>query len=113
MSSVLGFLRNIRHFLQLEAYKGIFYLARSLENGFMSINMNTKSKHSKQGFILLELLIVMSMVLSSWVALTHAYQGLALRFGQNQEKRMQIRKKLDQFEIYYHRTASARGGHHK
>lgn len=66
---------------------------------------------SSQGFILLEALVAMSLILTSWMALSHTYQGLALRFGQTQEKRMLARKELDQFEIRLHTIAPTHRGH--
>ena len=63
---------------------------------------------SSQGFILLEVLIAMSLVLTSWLVLSHTYQALALRFGQLQEQRMQSKKESDQFEIHLHSAASAK-----
>jgi Tfp pilus assembly protein PilV len=71
----------------------------------MALNTNPK-----EGFILLEALIAMTLIVTSWVGLSHAYQGLALRFGQLQEKRVQIGKESDQFEIHIHSLNNAQQG---
>lgn len=51
------------------------------------------------GFILLEVLLAMSLVATSWMALGNSFQHLILRLGQLQEKREQIKKELDQYEM--------------
>ena len=52
-----------------------------------------------EGFILLEVLVAMGLVVSSWMALGNSYQHLILRLGQIQEQRAQIKKELDQHEL--------------
>jgi len=54
---------------------------------------------STNGFILLEVLVAMSLVASSWVGLSNTYQGMILRLGQIQEKRTELRKEMDRHEI--------------
>ncbi|AWW44004.1 hypothetical protein G6671_01415 [Polynucleobacter paneuropaeus] len=51
------------------------------------------------GFILLEVLLAMSLIAGAWVGLCNQYQVMALRFIQSQEKRVQIREQINQFEI--------------
>jgi Tfp pilus assembly protein PilV len=51
------------------------------------------------GFILLEVLLAMSLIAGAWVGLCNQYQVMALRFVQSQEKRLQIREQINQFEI--------------
>lgn len=51
------------------------------------------------GFILFEVLILMSLIASSWIALGQTYQTLGLRFMREQEKRIHIKQELDQHEI--------------
>ena len=51
------------------------------------------------GFILLEVLLAMSLIAGAWVGLCNRYQVMALRFIQSQEKRVQIREQINQFEI--------------
>jgi hypothetical protein len=58
-----------------------------------------RSLRQKNGFILLEVLVALSLVVSSWVALGSVYQGIILRLGQLQEKRDAITKELDRHEM--------------
>ena len=51
------------------------------------------------GFILREVLLAMSLIAGAWVGLCNQYQVMALRFVQSQEKRVQIREQINQFEI--------------
>lgn len=57
------------------------------------------SKEQMSGFILLEVLIVMGLVLSVWIGSVSTYHSLILQLGKEQEKRMQIHQELDQHEI--------------
>jgi type II secretory pathway component PulJ len=57
------------------------------------------------GFILLEVLVAMSLVASSWMALSNIYQGMVLRLVQLQEKRMELKKEMDRHELSILRTA--------
>jgi hypothetical protein len=41
----------------------------------------------------------MSLVASSWMGLSTIYQGMILRLGQLQEKRVELRKEMDRHEI--------------
>ena len=52
-----------------------------------------------QGFVLLEVLVAMSLILGSWMALVGTYQNLALRTTQTESKRAQLRSEFDTFEI--------------
>ena len=54
---------------------------------------------SSQGFILLEVLVAMSMILGVWMASVATYQRLALNLVQQETKRSQLRKEFDAFEI--------------
>jgi hypothetical protein len=58
-----------------------------------------KSNTKPNGFILLEVLVAMSLVASSWVGLTNIYQGMILRLGQLEEKRVGLRKEMDRHEL--------------
>ena len=53
---------------------------------------------SSNGFVLFEVLIAMSLILGSWMALVGSYQNLALRTAQTEGKRAQLRGQLDTFE---------------
>ena len=55
------------------------------------------------GFILLEVLIAMSLILGSWMVSVRVYQGLALRFTQEEGKRKVLRLSFDVYET--------KGGH--
>ena len=54
---------------------------------------------TSQGFILLEVLVAMSLILGSWMALLGTYQNLALRTAQVESKRAQLRRDFDAFEV--------------
>ena len=58
------------------------------------------------GFVLLEVLLAMSLILGSWMTLVGAYQNLSLRIAQEENKRTQLRKELDAFEIGEHLRAN-------
>jgi type II secretory pathway pseudopilin PulG len=53
---------------------------------------------SSRGFILLEVIVAMSLILVSWMALVGTYQNLALRTAQTESKRTQLRTEFDAFE---------------
>ncbi len=55
------------------------------------------------GFVLLEVLVAMTLVVTSWISLGNTYQKLVLSMGQLREKRVQIHQELDQ-----HETAQAK-----
>lgn len=57
------------------------------------------SSEQANGFILLEVLVAMSLVTSSWVVLGDTYQQMVLRWGQLQEQRVQMKHTLDQYEL--------------
>ena len=59
-------------------------------------------KDTQGGFILLEVLVAMSLIVGSWTAMIHIYQGLALRQTQLQVKKVELRKESDVFEISEH-----------
>ena len=52
-----------------------------------------------QGFVLLEVIVAMSLILGSWMALVGTYQNLALRTAQTESKRTQLRTEFDAFEV--------------
>lgn len=54
---------------------------------------------SSDGFILLEVLVAMGLVASSWMTLGNSYHHLILRLGQIQEQRAQIKQEVDQHEL--------------
>ena len=52
----------------------------------------------KNGFILLEVLVVMSLILGAWMNLIQSYQILSLKLTQLEKQRVLIRKEQDVFE---------------
>ena len=52
-----------------------------------------------QGFVLLEVLVAMSLILGSWMASVSTYQNLILRATQMESKRVQLRREFDVFEV--------------
>jgi Tfp pilus assembly protein PilV len=56
--------------------------------------------HSKQpkGFILLEALVAMSLILGAWLASVNVYQAISLRFIAQEAKQVDLRKVLDVYE---------------
>ncbi len=51
------------------------------------------------GFILLEVLVAMSLILGAWLSSIHTYQGLALRFIGLEQKRVELRQVFDAHEL--------------
>ncbi|MBU3576886.1 hypothetical protein [Polynucleobacter sp. UK-Kesae-W10] len=51
------------------------------------------------GFILLEVLVAMSLILGAWMASLASYQGIALRHGQQASKRQILRLQWDRHEL--------------
>lgn len=61
--------------------------------------------NSSRGFILLEILVVMTIAMGSWETSTYAYQKLSLILVQQEAKRFQIRKEMDVYETEIHSKA--------
>jgi prepilin-type N-terminal cleavage/methylation domain-containing protein len=53
----------------------------------------------RQGFVLLEVLVAMSLILGSWMASVGTYQNLVLRATQIESRRAQLRREFDAFEV--------------
>ena len=51
------------------------------------------------GFILLEVLVAMSLILGVWMTSVGAYQGLALRLAQQEGRRSELRLDFDAYEL--------------
>jgi hypothetical protein len=51
------------------------------------------------GFILLEVLVALSLVVSSWMVLGNTYQQMLLQLSQLQAQKERIKKEIDQHEI--------------
>ena len=56
------------------------------------------SASNDQGFILLEVMVALSMILGVWIASVGVYQRLALNLTQQESKRLHLRKEFDAFE---------------
>jgi Tfp pilus assembly protein PilV len=68
---------------------------------------------SSSGFILLEVLVAMSLIASSWMTLGTAYQQMVLRLGKSQEQIVQMKKEADQYELkVFAASQSIREIHH-
>lgn len=64
-------------------------------------NLKMQSKRC-QGFILLEILVAMSMILAAWMASVAVFQRTALNLIEQEAKRSQLRKEFDVFEMQEH-----------
>jgi hypothetical protein len=64
------------------------------------------SNSNENGFVLLEVLLAMSLIVSVWMALVGTYQNLALRNAQEESKKAQLKKEFDAFEIGEHVKAN-------
>ena len=65
-----------------------------------------KPLDKSNGFVLLEVLLAMSLILGSWMTMLGTYQNLTLRITQEENTRNQLRKELDAFEISEHLRAN-------
>jgi len=65
------------------------------------------------GFILLEVLVAMSIVTGSWMALGNTYQQMVLRLGQLQEQREQMKQALDQHELALVNASQSKNQRHQ
>ena len=63
---------------------------------------------NSNGFILLETLVAMSLILGVWMASIEAYQGLALRLVEQEARRLQLRGAFDAYEISEQHRAHVR-----
>jgi len=64
------------------------------------------SFENSQGFILLEALVALSMILGVWMASAATYQNLTLNLVSQEAKRSQLRKEFDAFELQEHTRAN-------
>ena len=65
------------------------------QNGSTSINRFARS----DGFILLEVLVAMGLIMGAWMISANAYKRLALVLGQQECKRSEIRRQIDAHEL--------------
>jgi type II secretory pathway pseudopilin PulG len=66
-----------------------------------------EKKEMQQGFILLEALIAMSLIVGVWMGMVQIYQGLALRQIKIQSEKAQLRKESDAFETQEQRRVNS------
>jgi type II secretory pathway component PulJ len=66
-------------------------------------------KGAQEGFVLLEVLVAMSLILGVWMSMVHIYLGLALRQTQLQTQKAELRKELDAFERSEHARSISSG----
>jgi type II secretory pathway component PulJ len=93
-------------FGQQELWQCLLRARRPPENGSMRQPYQVTHKHASdhqidtsQGFVLLEVLVAMSLILGTWMVLVGTYQSLALRSTQIESKRAQLRREFDTFEV--------------
>lgn len=98
--------RNMPAFGPQELWQRLLRAHRPLENDLMRQPYQVIHKHepdhqidNSQGFVLLEFIVAMSLILGSWMALVGAYQNLALRTIQTESKRAQLQREFDAFEV--------------
>ena len=65
------------------------------QNGSHSIDRLARP----DGFILLEVLVAMNLIMGAWMVSTNAYQRLALILAQQEGKRSEIRRQIDAHEL--------------
>ena len=61
---------------------------------------------SPDGFILLEVLVAMSLIMGAWMVSANAYQRLAQVLGQQETKRSEIRRQIDAHELEVYSKAA-------
>jgi len=61
--------------------------------------MQLTNSKAQKGFILLEVLVAMGLILGVWMTSIGAYQGLVLRWSQQESKRSQLRQVFDVYEL--------------
>jgi Tfp pilus assembly protein PilV len=69
--------------------------------------MHLTKPNAVDGFVLLEVLVAMSLILGVWMTSISAYQGLALWFKQQGSKRAELRRNLDTYELAEQLRANA------
>lgn len=57
--------------------------------------------HAKNGFVLLEVLIAMSLMTGAWMALMQSYQILSLKLIQLEQKRVKLREEWNVTELSF------------
>jgi len=57
--------------------------------------------HGKNGFILLEVLIAMSLMMGSWMTFMQSYQALSLKFMRQEQERVKLIKEWNASELSF------------
>ena len=83
-------------------------LARHFSKTHSLIGVAQK-KGMQEGFILLEALLAMSLIVGVWMGMVQIYQGLALRQTKLQTEKVQLRKESDVFELSEHARSHIHG----
>ena len=91
-------------FLTPDVYSGyVFSLSQSRECSmgpfFQKPQQSPRLMGQADGFVLLEVLVAMSIVASSWIVLEGSYQHLVLKTVLVQGKKAAINRESDQYEI--------------
>jgi type II secretory pathway pseudopilin PulG len=75
-----------------------------LENKGVSSTSKTYKKpsdHPKNGFILLEVLIAMSLMTGAWMTLIQSYQTLSLKLMQQEQERVRLTNEWNASELSF------------
>ncbi|MBU3583771.1 hypothetical protein ICN41_07170 [Polynucleobacter sp. 15G-AUS-farblos] len=83
-------------------------IARHFSKAQSPISIPQK-KEMQQGFVLLEALLAMSLIVGAWMGMVQIYQGLALHQTKLQTEKVQLRKESDVFELSEHARSHAHG----
>ena len=78
--------------------------ALAMENNDVSQLLNNDQKpqdRSKNGFIFLEVLVAMSLMMTSWMTLMQSYQSLSLKLMQLEQQRAKFRREWSASEISF------------
>jgi Tfp pilus assembly protein PilE len=65
------------------------------KNTYSQVNVSRAEK----GFVLLEALVAITVIVGAWIALLESYHSLVLQHGQLQAKKTELRTQADSFEI--------------
>ena len=80
------------------------------------ISKNTHSQvnvsPTEKGFVLLEALVAITVIVGVWIALLESYHSLVLKQGQLQAKKSELRTQADAFEIHEYLRANVNSETH-
>ena len=69
--------------------------------------MHINNPNTETGFILVEVLVALSLILGVWMMSIGAYQGLVLRYKQQESRRSDFRRTFDAYELAEQLRASS------